>query len=701
MKSQANALLHVAEGLFKDILLAYPRLKGVEKDIVRLRTLVKTRGLGTFTLDLPSLDNLLLQGIEQGCLSLGGPLTTAYSKKVKVPRFVAGLWLRVFDKSGVVLDHVDPTAIAFLRQLFCLGKKLEVGCSLKRTAKAVKEYHDVERELRSPTLEWDSDYLITSRDDAVSFSSAKDDSYLSLPLLGDSSNATISEQGRLSTIIERLDHVCGLLSTRFGLFDPVGFSESEWIENSHPGVRHGPGAVSDLKSGDWKYSGFRNWPDKLQQLFPFDFFGVTNVDELLEEGFQYPSNHEPPSKLIAVPKTTKTPRLIACEPLAHQWCQQLMMKFLVTRLEKIFGRDFITIKDQSPSRAMATRASLNGDLVTVDLSSASDRLSCWAVERFWAKNPSVLEALHACRTRWVKDEILPNQPARFLKLKKFATQGSAVTFPMQSIFFLACCLAVMPKQRTLKEYQRRYRNDIRVFGDDIILPRKGYADLVLLLEWLQLKVNVEKSFSRSLFRESCGQDSYQGYDVTPVKSKSIRSDNPSAVASLLDYSNNLFRKGYWQASENAKSILPSWFSRQLGIVEERDGSGTHSTHAQSRKTKRVGQVVTCSIPSLFDAARLPYEGRRDGRGTAEGSFGLTSFCGSLPPSTRRRWNKDLQRFEVRTVSFTETARRKQTDGLGCLLQFIIEAPKMTTKWSSGSQPRSKLRKQFRWVPVYQ
>jgi hypothetical protein len=160
MKSQANALLHVlTEFLLGDVLSAYPALEGIDLDVKRIALYCQTRGLALFTLDLPNLDAILLDGLENGRLRLSGPLTRRVSKKVKVPRLFSGLWLRVFDRDACLRQEVDITALYFLRQIACLGKKISVECSEDRVEAVLEEYHNVERELRRPSLDWDADIL--------------------------------------------------------------------------------------------------------------------------------------------------------------------------------------------------------------------------------------------------------------------------------------------------------------------------------------------------------------------------------------------------------------------------------------------------------------------------------------------------------------------------------------------------------------
>lgn len=646
MKSPVNVLLAVAQGLFKDVSAAYPTMRGLGRDIDRVASGVKNRGLGFFTLDLPNLDAILLVALKEGRLHAKGPCSHMVSKTCKVPRFLSGLWLRVFDNDGCLLDEPDITSIAFLRQLCCLGKKIEVPCSPMRVKHTMGEYYNVERELRTPTLQWDDDELDPNNQRcAVHF---RDGLATGDSLLFPEPGYPGQDRERIRKLTDNLTRICGWVAAEIGSFCPITNSTREGEEDSAGiGLRHGPGAVADVRKGQSKY-GFPNWPAKLQHWFPFDAFGVLNVDCI--DWDQYPYNHEPPSKLCQVPKTAKAPRLIAAEPVAHQWCQQLILEFLVAKFKTIFGDDFITIKDQEPSRRMALAASLSNNLSTVDLSSASDRLSCWAIERMFKGNFQLLEIMHSVRTRWTVDTI--SQPKNFLKLRKFSTQGSALTFPIQSIFFLCCVLAVLPKERSLGAYRRKYKNQVRVFGDDIILPTSGYADLVTLLHYLGLKVNEEKSFATGSFRESCGQDAFKGEDVTPIKTKVAWSDTPTSRAATLDYSNNLFLKGYWHAAVAVESTLPKSFLKELAVV---------------------------------------------GRGV--GPVGRISFCGTLLNHLKSRWNDKLHRHEVRVAGFKSVARRKPTDGYGAIFQKISEAPRPDTKWVHGVAPRPKNREVLRWDGV--
>jgi len=335
-----------------------------------------------------------------------------------------------------------------------------------------------------------------------------------------------------------------------------------------------------------------------------------------------PDTHEPPSRLIAVPKTAKGPRLIASEPASHMWCQQGLLAFFEDRLRSGLGSWFIDLKDQSKSGKLVLQASLDRSLATVDLSDASDRLTCWTVERIFRGNPSLLNALHAARTRYIRDDI--SYEPGFLLTKKFASQGTAVTFPVQSLVFLCIALGSCLDGEVSVDSIRKLRGRVRVYGDDIIIPVYGYERLIHVMDELQLKVNKAKSFIRGNFRESCGVDGYLGYDVTPVKPKTLVADSPASRQAVIDTSNNLFNKGLFYASDSCSALLPARIKRGLRIV------------------------------GINDA----------------GSAGLTSFVGGNESHLVSRWNQRLHRTEVRVWSIRDRARKETREGWSTLLVFF-------------------------------
>lgn len=612
-------LLHVAAGICKDVQTAYPALKGLGLDLERLALYCQTRGLSVFTLDLPHLDALLLQGLETGRLSLDGALTRKVSSRIRVPRLFSGLWLRVFDKSACLKQDVDVTALFFLRSLCGLGKKIAVECSPQRRQAALENYHVIERKLLVPSLGWDSDTLGECEHGSNRHLGDCLRARRMHDLLGQSQMR--DSRGRVEILrdirlLDQCQRVADFVVGSMRRFEPLTYSDEMDSSGRGIGFKHGSGAVSERVNG-WEKSHFKTWPDKLEYWYPFGYCGST-----INSQSERPSRHEGPSRLICVPKTAKGPRIIASEPASHMWCQQLMRAFLVDELASLFGEKFICFKKQSLSGDLVLQASTDQSLATVDLSDASDRLSCWTVERIFRSNWSILSGLHAARTRYLRDDV--SKDKGFLKLRKFASQGTATTFPVQSIVFLCLALGACIQGKVTRRSIMGLSSHVRVYGDDIIIPTRGYARLIRIMDLLGLKVNMAKSFVNGHFRESCGVEGYLGYDVTPVRPKTVVVDSPTSCQAVLDTCNNLFNKGLFHASEHLRAQIPVRIQYGLRIV------GPHDV----------------------------------------GFTGLSSFSGSDERHLKFRWNSRLHRNEVRVWSLSTRTPKRERGGYTTLLEFF-------------------------------
>ena len=347
---------------------------------------------------------------------------------------------------------------------------------------------------------------------------------------------------------------------------------------------------------------------------------------------------------------------------------------------------FIDLSDQSKSGRMAMEASRTGKTATIDLSSASDRLSCWLVERIFRANPDFLQHLHSVRTRYIRIPAVNGGSETYHKLNKYASQGTAVTFPVQSFVFLCIVLGVCLNNNVTERNIRALRGRVRVFGDDIIVPSTGYADVCDLLDLFGLKVNMEKSFVHGRFRESCGVDAWNGYDVTPCKPQSLTSDNPVGRTSLIDTTNNLFNKGLWYASESCRRLLPGRVIKSLPI------------RGPSRSLQGQGL-------STFDS-HVPRRNR------PTGGIGWQSFVGSSLDHLHRRYNERLHREEYRVwVSLNrEPVPIPPTKLRTGLLQHFAESrgsrvlrgntlePRVPIKLGTRVRPRTT--DGLRWEPLY-
>jgi hypothetical protein len=499
-------------------------------------------------------------------------------------------------------------------------------CAPKMVYKAVKEFFDIERDMRRPSLKWDEDdlqydprqYKPSLTDYACKEEYVRDGLW-SMQVCG-YEGALTGVPGQIFEVFER---VSDRIISEFG---PI--NEMELMP------RHGPGVVADLPKGVSKYT-FPTWPAKLEAIFPISEFGYANLtayeEDLLAKGDSYGSKtHEAPSKLIAVPKTQKGPRLIAAEPTAHQWMQQALMRKLDGMIRSSVLGNCVDISNQELSKDDALQASRSGQRATIDLSSASDRLSCCLIERVFRSHRDLLNCFHAARTRWLVNRIDKKLP-KYVVLRKFAPMGSSLTFPVQSmVYALAAITAVIygrgwsVDKRSLTTASRM----VRVYGDDIIVPVDVCGILTDLLTEVGLQVNQAKTFSVGNFRESCGMDAFKGVDVTPAYVLEVCDETrPASVVSTVASSNNFFRKGLWRTASWLQSTVPSKFQRGIRVVSAESGA-----------------------------------------------FGWVSYCGSVSAGHKSRWNNDLQRWEIRVLVPRVRVERRPIEGWQSLLQYFTEAP---------------------------
>jgi hypothetical protein len=282
--------------------------------------------------------------------------------------------------------------------------------------------------------------------------------------------------------------------------------------------KHGPGSVADKLRGNAKWRQ-TSWPERLEETFPFGRWAFNSYLNFLDEvdaGHVAEPGTEIPVKVITVPKTQKTPRIIAVEPTAMQYLQQGVKDVLEKHLfSDKTANSVVGYKSQEPNQLLAREGSENGSLATLDLSDASDLVSYALAEYAFHDWPALWQAMDATRSRQAR--VL----GEVYDLNKFASMGSALCFPVEAMLFSAIALIGMRRALsptgTMESLLQRYHGKVRVYGDDIIVPVDSAQSVVETLEAFGLRVNRDKSFWTGRFRESCGKEYWRGHDVTYVK----------------------------------------------------------------------------------------------------------------------------------------------------------------------------------------
>lgn len=483
------------------------------RDIKTVAGRFEHEGMSFFTITLPAFCKSLEKGLADGYI--GHDAFPGFARTRGLPRFLGGFLDLVFDRcNGRLLDHPSTDSIYAIRQLTLMFGKMQLPCSDARNAAAVKRYIECEQEVKRNDHTFD---------------------------------------------VESSD----FLSMALRLFGDVLSAVDRKVYDGSLTPKHGPGSTADRLLGNRKFDQ-TEWTERLDAVFPYGDYALPNwrFSYRLAAVTYLGPRDERPVKVILVPKSLKTPRIIAVEPTCMQYMQQAISEALVESLESsdVLG-DMIGFTDQGPNQAMAQEGSLLGNLATLDLSEASDRVSNQHVRHMLKHFPHLAAGVDATRSR--KADV-PGHGV--IRLAKFASMGSALCFPIEAMVFLTVVFMGLEhdaKRRFTRKDIQSFHGMVRVYGDDIIIPVDSMSTVVRYLELFGLKVNTSKSFGTGKFRESCGKEYFDGTDVSIVRVRRVfpakRSD-VDEVISVVNLRNRLYEAGLWKTS----SWLDSGIDRLLG-----------------------------------------------------------------------------------------------------------------------------------------
>jgi hypothetical protein len=337
-----------------------------------------------------------------------------------------------------------------------------------------------------------------------------------------------------------------LLSDVFAFFDP---------KNITP--RHGPGAVA-TKQQLWSKFRWTNVSANITRRYPLDEYFYSSLGAVCDmyKEFDSITEEDLPARVVLVPKDSRGPRLISCEPVDYQWIQQGLGRAIVAHVEKHpLTREHVFFTSQQTNQFGALLGSSTGEYSTLDLNEASDRVTVELVRLLFPAH--ICEYLEACRSSSTR---LPD--GRVLPLVKFAPMGSCLCFPIMALTIWAILTAGADDAYT--------RDRIAVYGDDVIVTAGYTANAIEQLESFGLKINRDKSCTGGLFRESCGMDAFKGINVTPVRFRTVWSSEPSpdVYYSWIAYANSCYDRHYYHTYDK----IVSWLHHVYGDIPDDDMS---------------------------------------------------------------------------------------------------------------------------------
>ena len=547
--------------------------------IAYVKKRVSLEGLGFLTKTLPRLakafDKVLACEAQMNAVELGFKPLNSNSK---LPRFLGELFTCVLHHDGTALTSPCVTSIRNIRQVLYLFYKYELPYAVSTEQKVLSSFKKTEEDLI------ESDKVLVSLQASLT-------QHTSIPM---------SALSRLHSL--RIVRVArNRLRCLFKHFRPQDIIP-----------RHGPGSVA-TRQRLWNKYRWDNVSARITNLYPYDAYFCASMGAVCDNYHRFDSvdNQDLPARVVLVPKDSRGPRVISCEPVDNQWIQQGLATEIVRLVERhVLTKDNVRFTDQTPNQFGALEGSVAGRYSTLDLNEASDRISVELVKLLFPTD--IIEYLMACRSLETE---LPDGTK--LTLRKFAPMGSALCFPILALTVWSLLTAISTDSDT--------RKSIYVYGDDIIVPTALAADAIAVLEFFGLKVNRNKSCTKGFFRESCGVDAFKGVRVTPIKLRSVWSQSPSpnVYSSWVAYANSFWDRGCYTTYDKIVELLTSVY---WPIADDR------------------------MIQSPIRLREAPKQKK----------------------SVKSRYNKDLQKTEFLSLEVTNKVITKQIDGWSMLLRWFTE-----------------------------
>jgi hypothetical protein len=563
----------------------------------------QAEGLTFLTVTLPRLFKSLDAAFASS--KLIAPVGFKAKKNHAYPLFLVKAWEAIFNKDGSLkpVDQIQMGAVICIRQLSAIFYKLEMPHTETQISEVISSFLEAEEDLASLDLS---------------------DPY----------------------VVRILERAKGLVHRLLGGVNPLDIRP-----------RHGSGS-SACRVKPWeRYSSFRYIP-RLNEVYPYDEYFFYNKTHLVDRlgDLLNAEEAEPAARVVFVPKDSRGPRLISCEPREFMFIQQGLMAKLYesVRPYPAIAR-MISFTDQTRNQKLARIGSVDESLATIDLKEASDRVSLKLVKAIFPDN--WFAALTACRSL---STTLPD--GTNVPLDKFAPMGSACCFPVEAICFWAIALAAKPRDRdylnslfsrriTGRTKERQKCLTLAVYGDDIIVSTPETESVIQALELCGLLVNKDKSYWKGPFRESCGGDFLNGVNVTPVRLKHLPDNNNRSALRIADHFNQMIGNKH---TEYPECLFHSLFQEWYGPVAI---SANWWTRLEDSR-ERTNRMRNSTDPNK--------------NGKAFNGLALRGRYNSIPNAFKTRWNPMLQQREVRVLKESAIHREVNSDRWGQVLRREVE-----------------------------
>jgi len=485
--------------LFRSMLLDLAEMNDVSlnRDLDTAVKRFEHEGLPFLTKTLPTFAQAFEKGLAVGAIQH----PSAFKRKGALPAFLHGLTSRVFcAKTGTLLPDPCYVAVYSVRQVCYLFYKYEVPYTDKQLDAAITQMVCTDHSL-SGEVEISPDDQVFLVAESLLTDIFKDADFRAIrPKLGPGSTnvGPMSQQGKTVSVFGQST---GYYDVDHHLPSPGVFSLDE-----------SDGVLASASSTDRSDGGID--PRRV-------------------------------SRVSGVPKNSKGPRIISAEHPLFMWAQLGLGNYMAEWLESHpITRGHVNFTDQSVNSRLALQASSTGQMATLDMKEASDRVSLTLCRQLMpARLMRIIEEIRSTHTCLPSGVLIP--------LEKVAPMGNGFCFPLESIVFWALAVGVLAVRMrpgyVTEEMIKRACQQVYTYGDDLIVPAVHAPEIMRGLERYGLRFNRDKSFWTGPFRESCGTDAFDGVNVTPLKIKKLIPRRPSDVSSIV---------GYLQSAKDWGPMLP-------------------------------------------------------------------------------------------------------------------------------------------------
>lgn len=190
------------------------------------------------------------------------------------------------------------------------------------------------------------------------------------------------------------------------------------------------------------------------------------------------------SRFSSVPKNNLVRRPINIEPIGNIVVQRQIGNWIRTNLKRLYGLDLDTLAETHGKKIR------DATCATIDLKNASDSITLTLCQFLLPRH--LFSLLLKSRSEYI---LGPDKA--YHKVEKISSMGNGFTFELMTLILVAVA--------------RQFDPSASVFGDDIIISNDKANDLIAVLEGIGFHVNLDKTFIRSKFRESCGANYHDDF----------------------------------------------------------------------------------------------------------------------------------------------------------------------------------------------